>query len=118
MPWVIIGDSSASKKTEKVLLTGTVTGSNHEKIVGATLSLDLFKYFDYSDIAGKYLLEIPPGRYRLTVRHVGMLPIYLRMKVFSSGLLHLELKEGIVDLEGIVISSRAMMPISRKLFLV
>jgi hypothetical protein len=102
-----VGDSINSKKGEKIMLTGTVTTKGNEPIVGASLSVDLLKYFDYSDKSGRYLLELPTGKYHLTVRHVGLLPAYIRLKVFGPGLLNIELTEGVIILDDVEVSTRA-----------
>jgi TonB dependent receptor/TonB-dependent Receptor Plug Domain len=106
LPWTVVGDSTLPK-SDKVILTGSVTTPLKEPVVAASLSMDLFKYFDYSDKSGRYLMEVPTGRYHLTVRHVGMLPIYVRIKLFSSGMLPIQMHEGVIDLEDIVVSTRA-----------
>jgi len=102
----VVGDSSI-KTTQKVIITGNVTGENGLPLTGATLSLDLLKYFDYSDKSGRFVIECPTGEYRLVVRHVGMLPLYLRLVVLFPGVLNIAMQEGVVDLEAIVVSSRA-----------
>src|SRR6185295_20286707 len=77
IPWTIIGDSSQLIQNPHVSITGKIKikGSD-EPVTGASISADLFKYFDYSDQFGKYYLELPRGKYRITVRHVGMRPLY------------------------------------------
>ena len=102
----VIGDS-VLKTNQKVIITGNVVGENGQPLTGATLSLDLLKYFDYSDKAGRFAIECPTGEYRLIVRHIGMLPYYLRLVVEGPGVLNITMQEGVVDLEAIVVSSRA-----------
>ena len=55
-----------------------------------------------------YVLELPPGRYRVAIRHVGMKPVYVRMHVLSGGLFNIEMQEGTTDLDEVVITSRAI----------
>src|SRR5690606_34184544 len=109
VPQVVIGDSSSLKTSGKVLVTGTVSRKDAgTPVSGASISADLFKHFDYSDQYGRYLLEMPVGRYRITVRYVGMKPKYIRVLVLSDGLLNLEMEEGTTELAEVVISSRAI----------
>ncbi len=68
-----------------VIVTGTVRNSSGDPVPGATLSMDVLKYFDYSDKQGRYTITCPTGEYRLIVRHVGMLPYLLHVKVYGSG---------------------------------
>src|SRR5258705_7157316 len=84
VPWTVVGDSSQSSQNPYVSITGKIKikGSG-EPVTGASISADLFKYFDYSDQFGKYYVELPRGKYRVAVRHVGMKPLYFRIKVLS-----------------------------------
>jgi hypothetical protein len=107
--WHTIGDSTSLIPKQKIIVTGkiSVKGSK-EPVAGASISAETFKYFDYSDQDGSYILELPPGRYRIMVRHVGMKPVYLRLRILSSGLFNIEMEEGSIGLEEIVITSRAI----------
>lgn len=109
IPWTVIGDSSSFDPGAKLLITGNVrikaTGT---PLKGASISAELFKHFDYSDEYGRYILGMMPGRYRLTIRHVGMKPLYIRIIALSDGLLNINLEEGTTELDELVISSRAI----------
>ncbi len=109
IPWQTIGlkDSASQAAQKNILITGNVRFKNSEEaIVGASISVDQFKYFDYTDNNGRYILELPPGNYRITVRHIGMKPGYFRLKALSSGLFNFELEEGVVSLDELIITSR------------
>jgi hypothetical protein len=109
VPWQVVGDSSNFVPQQDVIITGKVVAkSSGQPVTGASISAETFKYFDYSDHAGNYVLELPPGRYRIMVRHVGMKTVYLRLKVLSAGLFNIEMEEGTTDLEEVVITSRAI----------
>lgn len=108
VPWQTIGkDSSHLDKQRNILITGNVRSKNFgEAIVGATISVDSHKYFDYSDSKGQYVLEMPPGDYRISVRHIGMLPLFFRLKVLSGGVFNVEMEEGVLKLEELIIMAR------------
>lgn len=109
VPLVVVGDSASQKPSGRALVTGTITvKQSGTPISGASISADLFKHFDYSDQYGRYLLEMPVGRYRITVRYVGMKPRYIRILVLSDGLLDIDMEEGTTELAEVVISSRAI----------
>jgi TonB dependent receptor-like, beta-barrel/Carboxypeptidase regulatory-like domain/TonB-dependent Receptor Plug Domain len=109
IPWTVIGDSSDLDANKKILITGTVNQrEDGSRVVGASISADLFKHFDYSDQDGRYVLEMLPGRYKITVRHVGLKPKYFRILALSDGLLDIMMTEGSIELEELVISSRAI----------
>jgi hypothetical protein len=109
VPWQIVGDSANLIPRRNFIVTGTVTVKRSgEPVTGASISAETFKYFDYSDQAGKYALELPAGRYRIMVRHMGMKTLYLRLRILSAGLFNIEMEEGTTGLEEIVITSRAI----------
>ena len=107
VPWTVIGDSTQVNQNPTVSITGKINikGSG-EPITRASISADLFKYFDYSDQFGKYYLELPKGKYRIMVRHIGMKPLYYKIRVVSRGVLDFEMEEGAIRLDEVVISSR------------
>lgn len=107
IPWTQIGDSTKVTQNPTVSITGKITSKgSKEPLTRASISADVFKYFDYSDQFGKYYLELPKGKYRITVRHVGMKPLYYKIRVASRGVLDIEMEEGSISLEEVIISSR------------
>ena len=92
VPWQVVGDSSELVPKRNIIVTGKImqkgTGT---PISGATISAETFKYFDYSDESGRYALELPPGRYRIMIRYVGMKTKYLRLRILSAGLFNVEM---------------------------
>ena len=107
VPWTQIGDSTKVTQNPTVSITGKITSKgSKEPLTRASISADVFKYFDYSDQFGKYYLELPKGKYRITVRHVGMKPLYYKIRVASRGVLDIEMEEGSISLDEVIISSR------------
>ncbi|MFM7193519.1 MAG: carboxypeptidase regulatory-like domain-containing protein, partial [Bacteroidota bacterium] len=94
-------------RSDRALVTGFVRDANGSPLNAASVSFDLMKYFDYTDPQGRYVIECPPGEYRVIVRYVGMLPNYLRVRILGNGLLPIQMTEGVIDLETVVISTRA-----------
>ena len=73
LKWTVIGDSTVVSQNPIVNITGKISiKGSKETITRASISADLFKYFDYSDQFGNYYLELPRGKYRIMIRHVGM----------------------------------------------
>ncbi|MBA4053725.1 MAG: hypothetical protein C0490_03345 [Marivirga sp.] len=108
-PWITIGDSASLILRQNVIVTGKITlRETGEPVSGASISAETFKYFDYSDQAGRYVLEMPPGRYRILARHVGMKPVYVKLRVLSTGAFNIEMEEGATGLDEVVITSRAI----------
>lgn len=108
-PWVTIGSDTLKSTTGNVIITGQVISKNsREPIAGATISADGFKYFDYSDSKGRYILELPPDKYKIMVRHVGLKSGFFRWNINSAGVVNIELEEGVTDLEELVVTARAI----------
>lgn len=108
VPWTILGDSSGvADKNSLVVITGRITDVNSSKpIQGALISADFLKHYDYSDENGYYVLELPPGSYRIKIKQLGMLPVYVRAKIFSNEALNISMQEGVVQLTEVLITSR------------
>ena len=82
VPWQVLGDSASMVPKQEIIITGKITvKGTGEPISGASISAETFKYFDYSDLSGNYALELPPGRYRIMIRHVGMKTRYVRLRI-------------------------------------
>lgn len=106
MPQVVVGDEDDEVPGKEVIVTGKITSNKNEPLGSSSISVDYYKYFDYSDDQGKYVLELPPGNYKLIVRRVGMLTQYLNLRVHSGGLLDIMMTEGVMALDEVVVSSR------------
>jgi len=107
VPWTIVGDSSINDPGARFVVTGKITSLESAKpISGALVSADFLKHYDYSDENGNYVLELPSGNYKIKVKQLGMLPVYLRVKVFGNGALNVSMQEGVVQLTEVLISSR------------
>ena len=109
IPWTVVGDSADLVPTTRVTLTGRIkVKGTQAPVSGASISVETFKYFDYSDQAGRYILDFPPGKYRLVVRHVGMKSVFYKLIVLSPSVFDVEMEEGVTGLDEVVITSRAI----------
>lgn len=107
IPYLNLGDSTLRLSPEtKVIITGKITDRQGLPLVSASVSMDGFKYFDYSDQNGNYLLELPAGKYRMTVRYVGKQSALRKVRVWSGGNINFTLEENVNTLEEVVVSSR------------
>ncbi|MBN8575762.1 MAG: carboxypeptidase-like regulatory domain-containing protein [Cytophagales bacterium] len=90
-----------------MIVTGTIrTRETGTPIAGASISVNGFKFFNYSDNNGRYILELPKGEYKVTVRHISTKTDYSRIKVLGSGVFDIELDEGVTSLESLTILAR------------
>jgi hypothetical protein len=108
VPWTNVGDSTKTRDREsKLVVTGKIiNGETGQPVSGASVSVDFFKHYDYSDENGNYVLELPPDNYRVKIKQLGMLPVFFRIRVFSNGVLNVEMREGVVELKEVLITSR------------
>lgn len=107
VPWIVIGDSLDLVEGEKIVVTGRITNKiTKEPIPGASISVDGYKYFDYSDKTGAYAVELLPGHYRIRVKQLGMFTVYIRAHVVSQANFNIEMEEGTVQLNEIIITAR------------
>ena len=104
----IFGDSTrVFTPGAKVTLTGTVVSIlDRTPTSGTALFVDGFKYGNSSDANGKYYISLPPGKYRLSVRHLGMEPIQIRIAIYANAVLDFEMGEKPEALEEVVVRAR------------
>lgn len=94
------------KQTMMVTLSGTITfQADKRPLSGAAIFVDGLKYGNNSDQNGRYYLQFPPGKYKLTVRYLGMIPISMRLAIFANGVQDFEMSEKPEVLEEVVISA-------------
>jgi len=109
IPWTVVGDSADLVPQTRVTVTGRITvKGSRTPVSGASVSVETFKYFDYSDDARRYILDLPPGKYRVVVRHVGMKSVLYKLIVLSPSVFHVEMEEGVTGLNEVVITSRPL----------
>jgi len=109
VPSTVLGDSADLVPTTRVTVTGKIkVAGTQTPVSGASVSVETFKYFDYSDQAGRYILDLPPGKYRVVVRHVGMKTRYFRLIILSPSVFDVEMEEGVTGLDEVVITSRLL----------
>jgi hypothetical protein len=108
IPLRILGDSSVIIGRTVTVTGAIVSSTTGEPIVGASISVDLHKYFDYTDASGKYLIELPAGKHRMMIRHVGMQSVFYNLQVTGPSLFNVKLTEGVTDLDEVVVTARAI----------
>ncbi len=104
----IFGDSTkVTDLSKRVSLTGAiVTAADKKPMSGAALFVDGLKYGNNSDQNGKYFITLPPGKYKLTVRHLGMAPLQHKIAIYINGVMNFEMTEKAEALEEVVVRAR------------
>lgn len=105
---VVVGDSLAKATKQKLFLTGTITQTGSGKpMPGAAVFIDGLKTGDNSDNNGQYVIQLPRGKHRVTVRHLGNLPVQKNVIIYSNGVLNFEMTEKAAILEEVVVNAKS-----------
>lgn len=100
--WVVVGSHTTGAK--EAVLSGFVTGeSTGDPIIGAAVQVQELKTGVMTDVKGYYVLNIPPGRYTLTVHSLGMQDAMARLVVNGSGTFHFRMGERITQLKDVTV---------------
>lgn len=101
----VIGDHRSY--AEKVVVKGHITDkTTEEPLIGATLYLREQAIGIASDIYGNVEFEVPPGKYNVEFRSVGMVTENYFFEVKSEGEFSLAMEESTQTLEEVVISGK------------
>jgi hypothetical protein len=104
---VTVGDSTKAN-SKKAFLTGIIVqAETNIPLAGAAIFIDGFRYGDNSDAKGRYLISLPPGKYRITVRYLGKAPIQKRLILFSNGVLNFEMTDKTKMLEEVIVNAKS-----------
>jgi hypothetical protein len=98
------------KKTNQskgsIILTGYVRDSKTgEPLIGASVFTDDFKESAITDLYGHYSLTLPAGTHIFNVQVTGMKDIKLRVLVYSTGKLDVEMDQQVRVLKEVIVSS-------------
>ncbi len=105
---ILFGDSTTIGIDDKVFsITGVIRQAEDKKpLKGVALFVDGLKYGNNSDAEGRYILNLTPGTYKITARHVGKQPVVLRIGLYKNALYNFEMIERAETLEEVVISAK------------
>ncbi len=105
---VVIGDSSRADPQKKIFLTGTIfQAEDSTTLVGAAIFIDGFKKGDNSDLNGRYVIELTPGKYRLTATFLGRTHEQRDVTIYATGVLNIFIKEKPRVLDEIIVSAKS-----------
>lgn len=112
---VKIGNAKHPIKGEMIKFSGQVIDVNTGKPVeGATLYIDELKSGAVSNQQGKFLLELPSGKYSAKIECLGMEKINCQLEVVSTGTFHLQMQKANIDMKEVVIYGDRQMNIREK----
>ncbi len=100
-----IGRPSAGKEGS-VVLSGIVTNSvDGTPVAGAVIYAGILKAGAVTNDAGFYSLTLPPGKYQIDYRMIGMRPASRNIVIYSDGSLDVEMAESTSRLDEVVVSA-------------
>ncbi len=106
---IVVGNFRNLSASGRAKITGTILDEQtKEPIIGATLLFTELNVGTATDFNGAYETEIPTGEYELLIQYIGYSDMVKKIKVFSDGMVDLELSKAAVDLEEVVVSARAV----------
>jgi outer membrane receptor protein involved in Fe transport len=103
---VQIGTASNNLNQDHATLAGYIRDAkNGESIYGATISVDTLGLAVTTDQFGYYSITIPKGRHTVIVSGASMKDVKRQIILYSDGKLNVELKDNIVSLKAVVVTS-------------
>lgn len=100
-----IGSQSSAKKNQAVLSGFVQDIRNGEAIPGASIYIDSIYTGIVTDQFGYYSITLKPGRHTLKVASLGMKTALRHLLVYSDGKLNIELKDEILSLKNVIVTS-------------
>jgi hypothetical protein len=81
-----LGLSPVTAQERKGTITGHVTDTNHDPLVGARVELQPLGYTAATDAQGQFTIsDVAPGKYTLAISYVGFKPFSKEVIVVSGG---------------------------------
>jgi hypothetical protein len=88
------------------ILTGKVTGFDLEQpISGVGIHVNGIFTGISTDKYGTYFLQLSPGEYKVTFRHISNIPLVTQVQLFDNGVVNVRMAEKNFELEGVVVMS-------------
>jgi hypothetical protein len=101
-----IGRPSENAKSDKAILSGTVTDPvSGNPVVGTIIYVAKIKVGAVTNNVGFYSLSLPKGQYQLEYRMIGMRSTVRNIIIYSDGLLDIGMSENTNQLNEVVISA-------------
>lgn len=100
-----IGSPSSAKKGNSILSGFVKDIKNGEAISGASLYIDSIYTGIVTDQFGYYSIALKPGNHILEVTSLGMKAALRHLHVYSDGKLNIELKDEILSLKNVIVTS-------------
>lgn len=90
----------------KFMISGSVSDVDKQPIVMATVAIENTTKGTYTDNAGKYMLELPKGKYMLSISSIGFKTIKKEFYLASNQKLNFTLEENAVNLKTVEVYAK------------
>lgn len=98
-----IGDTTLSELPGFATITGTITDQDNNPVDGASILVEEKQIGTTSDTKGNYILTMAPGNYTIRFTYLGREPVTKKVRLFSNGVLNVQLRETALDMEEIIV---------------
>ncbi len=79
---------------------------NKEPIIGATLMAQELQQGTATDVDGRFLLSLPPGKYQVQVQSVGYRNLNISLELYRDGQSEIGLEQFVMSLEEVIVSAK------------
>ncbi|SDD61249.1 TonB-dependent Receptor Plug Domain [Algoriphagus faecimaris] len=89
------------------ILTGKILNQDtQEPIEGVGVSINGAFSGVNTDRFGTYYMVLKPGQYRVTFRHISMIPVFTTVSLYADGVVNIQMLEKSFELDGVVVQSQ------------
>jgi hypothetical protein len=101
-----IGNPALQNRGDEAVVSGYIThAENAEPLIGAVVYLEEQNRGAATNAYGFYSIKLPKGQRTLEFRFVGMKTTRRNLRLFSDGILNVEMKEDVVSLKEVTVST-------------
>ena len=103
-----IGDPSSTGSRKQVRFSGVITDAGTgEPVIGATILSTGTDRGTATDVDGKFVLALSPGKNNIGVQSIGYVSIQLTLDIFEDGQLNMQMESQPFNLQEVVVEGQA-----------
>lgn len=112
---ITLGNREQKLNTRFASITGSIRDAiSNEVISGATIYIEEMQIGDAADEKGKFLIELPPGKYTARINYLGKEEKKFHLNVFSSGSFDILMRSADFEMDEVIIYGDKQMSILEK----
>ncbi|MGB8357589.1 MAG: TonB-dependent receptor, partial [Bacteroidales bacterium] len=99
-----IGDKQKATKGTKCIISGKIIDeSNEEPLIGATVYIEDLKTGATTDIDGRFIIVLTPGKYKAAFNYMSMKQQEYYLQVYSSGQITIQMRKELIEIDEVKI---------------